>query len=67
VGRWPGPTRTVSWLLVPGRLRFHTAWMEIDPRGPRVNALITTVVLAVVLVTSPSGPLARTTRRYVIS
>jgi hypothetical protein len=26
--------------------------MEIDPRGPRVGALITTVVLAVVLVTS---------------
>ena len=25
--------------------------MEIDPRGPRVGALITTVVLAVVLVT----------------
>jgi heme/copper-type cytochrome/quinol oxidase subunit 4 len=25
--------------------------MEIDPRGPRIGALITTVVLAVVLIT----------------
>ena len=30
--------------------------MEIDPRGPRVSALITTVVLAVVLVTGPVHP-----------
>jgi hypothetical protein len=32
--------------------------MEIDPRGPRVSALITTVVLAVVLVTSSGWLLA---------
>jgi hypothetical protein len=32
--------------------------MEIDPRGPRFSALITTVVLAVVLVTSSAWLLA---------
>jgi hypothetical protein len=32
--------------------------MEIDPRGPRVAALITTVVLAVVLVTGSGWLLA---------
>jgi hypothetical protein len=32
--------------------------MEIDPRGPRVSALITTVVLAVVLVTGSGWLLA---------
>ena len=32
--------------------------MEIDPRGPRVSALITTVVLAAVLVTGSGWLLA---------
>jgi hypothetical protein len=32
--------------------------MEIDPRGPRVGALITTVVLAVVLITGSAWLLA---------
>jgi hypothetical protein len=38
---------------IPARLEYlgRTAPMEIDPRGPRCAALITTVVLAVVLVT----------------
>ena len=32
--------------------------MEIDPRGPRVGALITTVVLAAVLITGSAWLLA---------
>src|ERR1700730_18623934 len=35
-----------------------TPQMEIDPRGPRFGALITTVVFAVVLITSTAGLLA---------
>src|SRR5208337_2979653 len=34
-----------------GNLQGGTAHMGIDPRGPRFSALITTVVLAVVLIT----------------
>ena len=37
--------------------------MDIDPRGPRFGAVITTVVLAVVLVTGSVWLLARAARR----
>jgi len=44
-------------LCPPGALREGMG-MEIDPRGPRLGALVTTVVLAVVLVTGSAWLLA---------